>query len=867
MKRSLILLLVVALLATMAPTIALAAENATLDYFDVAMPIVTGVLSRTENPNQPITHWRDNGGDGQLVWTHVDSADGKVDSTKLQIVWMTSDKDIVGFADQPDHKSFIQDDLRSDGKTPFPKLDGRSVGVATITGKAYWKNDNLAHDPQLLGTVSFKVEVKPWWENSVTIEDPYDTKEPNKEKTSQTHTYWLSSAKVLPKDCIRSVAEIPDHGKALEDRAHVHYEPQEQKGNTWAATYGVSELVWKSSDPDIATVDKHGRIWFTGEKIGTVTITATAKEEAAYPHTPKFATITYVIKQSTDPVEPADETFKTLYFTEDELGVRRGCNRNVVNIAKYLELFPKPSETYRGTTESPDRQDGNYGKADDIIWTSSNENLIWICRDPAHYVNAGGPNDIGKKGPNWHTCYVEVSRDAKPGDRVTITATSKNNPALSDTIVLLVVADDQRTVTFERTSVTVRQSEEVTVKVLDDWTAWQLWDDRHVTLTSLNPDIARARMDRAGVTIRGVEPGTTTVTLESAVHNFKASIDVTVVPRNGVKSVTVPERYQNITMPLYEVGEKAEVDDGMNTTTVHVNINPSNAWYRATWTSSDPSVAYVVYDGNADYGEARNAGNSAIVRAAGVGKCKITVTIDDGIKTFKRSMNITVVKAKATKLALNKTKATHYLIKGGDNTLQLIATDAKTDMEVPVTWTTSDKTIAKVNKAGLVTLKKEGTVKITATTKDGYKAEKSCTITVKKLPVKKIALGAKKANMKVGETAVVVYRISPAKAYNTGVTFKSSNKKVVSVDKYGVLTAKKAGKAEITITAKDGSGVTAKLTITVKGVADNANVDVIDVVEDDNLELTLDGIDGIDDLGNEDEVVLNANDVIELAID
>jgi uncharacterized protein YjdB len=199
--------------------------------------------------------------------------------------------------------------------------------------------------------------------------------------------------------------------------------------------------------------------------------------------------------------------------------------------------------------------------------------------------------------------------------------------------------------------------------------------------------------------------------------------------------------------------------------------------------------------------------------------------------------------------------------------MQLVATDKRSGEEVPVTWKSSDKKIAKVNKDGLVSIKKEGTVTITATTKDGYNTQKTCTLTVKKLPVKKIALDAKKANMKVGENAVVVYSISPAKAYDTGVTFKSSNKKIVSVDKYGILTAKKEGKAEITITAKDGSGGTATLTIIVKGVADNANVDAIDVVEDDNLELTLDGIDGIDDLGNEDGVVLNANDVIELAID
>ena len=851
MKRSLILLLVVALVATMVPTIALAAGSGTVEVFEVAMPIVRGFLSRTSDKgdqNQVVTHWPGDG-DGQLIWSRVSSGN----SSDLKFVWTTSDRNIVGFADEKDHNYIIQEDISATGKTPFPELDGRGIGIATITGKAYWKEDPLTHNPTVLATTSFQVELKPVWESKVTIENAK-----GEEQVSQTYKYWLTNDPKYAND-ISSVTDIPDHGRALEARAHVHFdaEEQEKNPNNWAATYGVSELVWTSSDESIAKVDKHGRVWFTG-KDGKVTITATAKELAEYPHTPKSASITYIIEKATSYVDPGKEEFTTVNFTADELGVKRNCSKDYVNIARFLELYPRPITQYQGSTDHDDVDGGNYGVDDDIIWTSSNENLMWICRDANHYNNG--------IGPNWQECYVEVSDDAKPGDKVTITATSKNNPNLSDTIVLVLKVDDTRTVTFERTSVTVRESENVTVKVLgNDWTAGQLWNDRHVTLTSLNPDIARATMGSTGVTITGVEPGTTTITLESAVHKFKASIDVTVVPRNGVKSVTVPKRYKNITMPLYDVGEKAEVDDNMNTTRVRVNINPNNAWYRATWTSSDPSVAYIVYDGDADYGEAPT-GNIAVVRAAGVGKCKITVTIDDGIKTFKRSMKITVVKAKATKLALNKTKANFYLRKGGDNTLQLIATDKKTDEAVPVTWTSSDKTIAKVSKTGLVTLKKEGTVKITAVTKDGYKAEKTCTITVKKLPVRKIVVDSKKMTMKVGETSFVQYRVN-AKAYNQAVSFKSSDKKVVKVDKYGNLKALKAGKAEITITAKDGSGVTAKVIITVKGVAENTDTDVVEVVEDDSLELTLDGIDGIEDLGIEDEVVLDNNEVIELAID
>ena len=46
------------------------------------------------------------------------------------------------------------------------------------------------------------------------------------------------------------------------------------------------------------------------------------------------------------------------------------------------------------------------------------------------------------------------------------------------------------------------------------------------------------------------------------------------------------------------------------------------------------------------------------------------------------------------------------------------------------------------------------------------------------------------------------------------VKYKSSNKKVATVTKYGVITAKKKGKATITVTLK--SGLKLKLTVKVK---------------------------------------------------
>lgn len=58
--------------------------------------------------------------------------------------------------------------------------------------------------------------------------------------------------------------------------------------------------------------------------------------------------------------------------------------------------------------------------------------------------------------------------------------------------------------------------------------------------------------------------------------------------------------------------------------------------------------------------------------------------------------------------------------------------------------------------------------------------------------------------------------ILPHTATNKEVEYSSSRPAIVSVDKYGILTAKKTGTAIITVTAKDGSGKKCTLRVTVR---------------------------------------------------
>lgn len=144
------------------------------------------------------------------------------------------------------------------------------------------------------------------------------------------------------------------------------------------------------------------------------------------------------------------------------------------------------------------------------------------------------------------------------------------------------------------------------------------------------------------------------------------------------------------------------------------------------------------------------------------------------------------------KIALNKNKK--YRLKG-----TVIPNDA---INKNVTWTTSNSKVAVVSQAGLVTAKGKGKCKITVVTEDG-KESASCQITVN-VPVKKVKLNKKKIKIKKGKKYNLKATITPKDASVKKVSWKSSNKKIATVSKKGIVKAKRKGKCTITVITKDG---------------------------------------------------------------
>ena len=134
-----------------------------------------------------------------------------------------------------------------------------------------------------------------------------------------------------------------------------------------------------------------------------------------------------------------------------------------------------------------------------------------------------------------------------------------------------------------------------------------------------------------------------------------------------------------------------------------------------------------------------------------------------------------------------------------------------------ITWKSSKPKIASVSKKGQVKGLKAGKAVISA--KVGKKTLK-CTVTVKAIRIKKITLNKKSCTMTQGEKFTLKASFSPKDASNRSLTWKSSNKKVATVDSKGVVKAVSPGKATITATAKDGSKKKASCTVTVKKKAE-----------------------------------------------
>ncbi len=116
-------------------------------------------------------------------------------------------------------------------------------------------------------------------------------------------------------------------------------------------------------------------------------------------------------------------------------------------------------------------------------------------------------------------------------------------------------------------------------------------------------------------------------------------------------------------------------------------------------------------------------------------------------------------------------------------------------------WSSSNQKVVRVDKkSGKITAKKVGRAYVTVTMKSGASARCLIKVQNKKVAVSKLKVSPTKVSLKKGQKLTIKTSIIPLTATDK-VSYNSSNKKVASVSAKGVITAKKRGKAKITVCA------------------------------------------------------------------
>ena len=126
-----------------------------------------------------------------------------------------------------------------------------------------------------------------------------------------------------------------------------------------------------------------------------------------------------------------------------------------------------------------------------------------------------------------------------------------------------------------------------------------------------------------------------------------------------------------------------------------------------------------------------------------------------------------------------------------------------------LTYKTSNKKIATVSSKGVVTGKKKGSATVTVYLKG--KKLTTCKVKVVAAP-KKVTLNKTSLSLNVKRTFQLIAKVNSGS--HARYTWSSSNKSVATVSSKGLVTAKKAGTATITVKTHNGKKATCKVKVT-----------------------------------------------------
>lgn len=544
------------------------------------------------------------------------------------------------------------------------------------------------------------------------------------------------------------------------------------------------EYTWKTSDSSVVTVNAAGQL--TALKVGTAVITATSSEgkfkanclvevvQLASKVTLNCSSVildagkTKTIKATIAPTNASDKTVKW-----------KSSNDKIAKVSSSGVVTAVSAGTVTVTATSGD---GNASASCKIVVTQKVTKLAFTSSSFTVKANEKlkltykiTPSNATEKNFKWSSSDKKIAKVNANGvvtgvaaGKVKITVKTQDGKVKATCTVKVTMP--VKGVSMSKTSLTIGVGK---TAVLTANVKPKSATNKKVTWKSNNNDVVTVSSN-GKITAKSTGNAVITATTKDGGYSCTCRVNV-------IRPVT--------SIKLNAKKKTVETGDSFTLKYTLTPSNPTNS--KVKWSSSNKKVAVVNKKG--------------VVEAVGLGTAKITVKTSDG--GYTAVCTVTVVK-KVTGVKLNR--STLVLSRSGKAKLKATVLPSNATNKA-VTWSSSNKKVATVDKNGLVTGKKIGKAVITVKTKDGSFTAK-CTVSVE-IRAKKVTLKNSKVTVKSGKTVTLKYTLSPSNTTDKNLIWTSSNPKIASVNSKGVVTGVKGGK--VTITAKTKNNKKAKCTVTV----------------------------------------------------
>ena len=472
------------------------------------------------------------------------------------------------------------------------------------------------------------------------------------------------------------------------------------------------KVVWKSSNPSVATVDNNGLVRAIAP--GSATITATTadgsnlsascvisvKNILATSIYLNASSLTLEIDETSQliaTVYPSNTTNKTVTWSSGNSAIARVSNTGVVTAVSPGTVYITATTTDGSNLSATCKVKVNERKATSISLNYTDLSLY--VYQTAQLNATVYPSDVANKTVTWKTSNASIATvnnnglvtAVSPGN-VTITATTTDGSNLSAYCDVTVNIIPATSISLNKTSLDIDISDtyQLIATIIPSNATYKT-----INWYSSNTSVARVSSD--GV-ITPIAPGNATITAATTDGtNLNASCHVTVVKR--VKAIALNENNLTLTLP--------------ETVQLFAIITPNDATNQVlNWTSSNSAVARV--------------DNNGYVTSVAAGTATIRAATTDG-SNLSASCQITVRKQLVTSITLSETNRVMQI----GETAQLWAIVAPENASnKTLTWRTSNSSVATVDDNGLVNAIGAGTATITVSTTDGSYLSENCVVEV-----------------------------------------------------------------------------------------------------------------------------------------